>query len=154
MDGSSRQLSLVSNTNTTVQQLHLQMMRVCTASVLSCLICWEVTSASLLSASCWGLGVQISEIWFGFRYRISELNPNRPKIWHPYRRFSDRNCMQSTVQIKSDKITLLAFTVQIKIKIIRDIFVDTLYNINLSFTYLLTYLLTIKNILKEEWKQV
>jgi len=58
--------------------------------------------------------------------------------------------MQSTVQIKSDKITLLAFTVQIKIKIIRDIFVDTLYNINLSFTYLLTYLLTIKNILKEE----
>jgi len=40
--------------------------------------------------------------------------PNRPKIWHPYRCFSDRNCVQSAVQIKSDKITLLAFSVQIK----------------------------------------
>jgi len=29
MDGSSQQLSLVSNANTTVQQLHVQMMKVC-----------------------------------------------------------------------------------------------------------------------------
>ena len=28
--------------------------------------------------------------------------PNRPKIWHPFRWFSDRNCMESTIQIKSD----------------------------------------------------
>ena len=27
---------------------------------------------------------------------------NRPKIWHPFRRSSDRNCMQSAIQIKSD----------------------------------------------------
>jgi len=37
MDGSSRQLSLVSHSSTTVQQLHLQMMRVCAAFVSSCL---------------------------------------------------------------------------------------------------------------------
>jgi len=38
-------------------------------------------------------GVQISEIRFRFGYRISELNSNHPKIWHPCRRFSDRNCV-------------------------------------------------------------
>jgi len=27
---------------------------------------------------------------------------NRPKIWHPFRRFSDRNCIQSAIQIKSE----------------------------------------------------
>jgi len=37
MDGSSRQLSLVSHSSTTVQQLHMQMMRVCTAVVWTCL---------------------------------------------------------------------------------------------------------------------
>ena len=30
--------------------------------------------------------------------------PNHPKIWHPSRRFSDRNCVQFAIQIKSDKI--------------------------------------------------
>ena len=37
MDGSSRQLSLVSHSSTTVQQLYMQMMRVCTAVVWTCL---------------------------------------------------------------------------------------------------------------------
>jgi len=30
-------------------------------------------------------------------------NPNHPKIWHPCRWLSDRTCVQSAVQIKSDK---------------------------------------------------
>jgi len=29
--------------------------------------------------------------------------PNRPKLWHPFRRFSDRNCTQFTIQIKVNK---------------------------------------------------
>jgi len=29
--------------------------------------------------------------------------PNHPKIWHPCRQFCDRNCVQSTIQINSDK---------------------------------------------------
>jgi len=32
--------------------------------------------------------------------------PSRPKIWHLLRRFFDRNCVQSTIQIKSDKLAL------------------------------------------------
>jgi len=28
---------------------------------------------------------------------------NHPKIWHPFRRFSNRDCMQSAILIKSDK---------------------------------------------------
>jgi len=28
---------------------------------------------------------------------------NHPKIWHPLRRYSDRNCMQYVIQIISDK---------------------------------------------------
>ena len=47
--------------------------------------------------------VHISDIRFGFGYKISGPNPNRSKMWHPCRRFSDRNCMQSAVQIKNDK---------------------------------------------------
>jgi len=30
-------------------------------------------------------------------------NLNRPKIWHPFGQFSNRNCVQSTIQTKSDK---------------------------------------------------
>jgi len=36
--------------------------------------------------------------------------PNRPKIWHPFRRFSDRNCEQ--FKLKVTKITLLPFSVR------------------------------------------
>jgi len=35
--------------------------------------------------------------WFGFK------NSNHSKIWHPFRRFCDGNCMQSAIHIKSDK---------------------------------------------------
>jgi len=34
---------------------------------------------------------------------IECLKPNHSKIWHPYKRFSDRNFVQSAIQIKSDK---------------------------------------------------
>jgi len=40
---------------------------------------------------------------FGFGYKKSKLNLNRPKSWQLCRRFSKRNCVQSAVQIKSDK---------------------------------------------------
>jgi len=33
------------------------------------------------------------------RLRFSLKKLNRPKIWHPFRQFSDRNCVQSTIQI-------------------------------------------------------
>ena len=51
-------------------------------------------------------GVWKTEIWFRFRYKKSEPNPNHPKNWHLCRWFSDRNCVQSTVQIKSDNNNL------------------------------------------------
>jgi len=59
-------------------------------------------------------GVHKTKIWFGFGCKTSKPNPNHPNIWHPCRWFFDRNCMQSAVQIKSHKITLLAFIVHIK----------------------------------------
>jgi len=34
---------------------------------------------------------------------IRFLKPNSPKVWHPFRQFSDRNCMQYSIQNKSDK---------------------------------------------------
>jgi len=37
-----------------------------------------------------------------------------PKIWHPFRWFSDRNHVLSAVQIKSEKKTLLSFNMQLK----------------------------------------
>jgi len=47
--------------------------------------------------------VRKTEIQFGFVNKKSQQNPSRPKIWHPCRRFSNRNCVQSAIQIKSDK---------------------------------------------------
>ena len=35
-----------------------------------------------------------TEIRFGFGFLKTEPSPNRPKIWHPFRRFFDRNCVQ------------------------------------------------------------
>jgi len=43
--------------------------------------------------------VQKTKNQFGLGFK----KPNRPKIWHPFRRFSESNCTQSAIQIKSDK---------------------------------------------------
>jgi len=37
-----------------------------------------------------------------FRFGLKK-KPNRPNIWHLFRRFSDKNWAQSAVQSKSDK---------------------------------------------------
>jgi len=42
-------------------------------------------------------GMRKTENRFGFGVR----KHNHPKMWHPFKRFSDRNCMQSTIQIKN-----------------------------------------------------
>jgi len=55
-------------------------------------------------------GVWISEIWFGFGYKISELSKNLTSVQTVFR----SKCLQSAAQIKSDKITVLAFSLQIK----------------------------------------
>ena len=40
----------------------------------------------------------------------NRTEPNRQKIWHPFRRFSDRNCVQiRKFMLKVTKNTLLAF---------------------------------------------
>jgi len=41
-----------------------------------------------------------NRILFGFGYKKSETNTNRPIIWHRCRRFSDRNCVQSASPIQ------------------------------------------------------
>ena len=38
------------------------------------------------------------------RFGFGLKKPNCPENWHPYMWFSDRNCVQSAIQIKSDKL--------------------------------------------------
>ena len=68
---------------------------------------WRHSSCSCRWWQCFRLSVvvvikavRISEIKFGFRYKISEPSKN---LTSAQRRFSDRNCVQSAIQIKSDK---------------------------------------------------
>jgi len=46
------------------------------------------------------LGV-FGKLKIGSDFCLKKLN--HPKIQHPFRRFFDRNCMQSAIQIKSAK---------------------------------------------------
>jgi len=56
-------------------------------------------------------GVRISEILFGFGYKISEPSKNLTSMQTV---FQQKLCAIRSSNIKSDKITFLAFSVQIK----------------------------------------
>jgi len=83
----------------------------------------------LTTCSCTNTTLSIRGVWqtenrFGLVFKI----PNHPKIWHPFRWFSNRNCVQSATQTKSDKITLLAFIVhQLQINQMTDNVIVTVY---------------------------
>ena len=42
------------------------------------------------------------ENWISLRIRFLKQR-NHPKMWHPFRRLSNRNCVKSAIHIKSDK---------------------------------------------------